>query len=181
MAILQWNCRGFSSNRSDIDLLISRYGPEVLCLQETLLRHPCHPITGFCHYDLLASLDDRGRPHGGVVILAKTNIPHKEVQLTTSLKAIAIRVTLQKTITICSLYIRPSSTVNTKDLNDLVQQLPSPFIILGDFNAHTHSWEGIPVIGGVGSFKSSLLIMSCVYGMMASSPTLILAVEHQLP
>ena len=142
MAILQWNCRGFSSNRSDIDLLISRYGPEVLCLQETLLHHPCHPITGFCHYDLLASLDDRGRPHGGVAILVKTNIPHKEVQLTTSLKAIAIRVTLQKTITICSLYISPSSTVNTNDLNDLVQQLPSPFIILGDFNAHNPLWGG---------------------------------------
>ena len=78
MAILQWNCRGFSSNRSDIDLLISRYGSEVLCLQERLLHHPCHPITGFCHYDLLASLDDRADPMAGYQSLLKLTSPKKK-------------------------------------------------------------------------------------------------------
>ena len=35
--ILQWNCRGLKSKRNDIDILIAKYSPAVICLQETLL------------------------------------------------------------------------------------------------------------------------------------------------
>ena len=35
--IIQWNCRGLRSNREDIELLISKYSPAAICLQETLL------------------------------------------------------------------------------------------------------------------------------------------------
>jgi len=142
MAVLSWNCRGLNANRSDIDLLISRYGPGAICLQETLLRRPCHPIRGFCHYHSLASADDMDRPQRGVSLLVRTDIPQHEVHLTTSLEAIAVRVTLHKTITLCSLYLSPSNPVNIQELDALANQLPSPFIILGDFNAHNPMWGG---------------------------------------
>ena len=35
--IIQWNCRGLRSNREDIELLISKYSPAAICLQETML------------------------------------------------------------------------------------------------------------------------------------------------
>ena len=36
--IIQWNCRGLRSNREDIELLISKYSPAAICLQETMLK-----------------------------------------------------------------------------------------------------------------------------------------------
>ena len=36
--IIQWNCRDLRSNREDIEMLISKYSPAALCLQETMLK-----------------------------------------------------------------------------------------------------------------------------------------------
>ena len=52
----------------------------------------------------------------------------------------AVRLTLDKTITVCSIYIPPSSTVTTYQLDDLLAQLPTPYIIMGDFNGHSPLW-----------------------------------------
>ena len=35
--ILQWNCNGLKGNRIELELLIAKYKPAVICLQETLL------------------------------------------------------------------------------------------------------------------------------------------------
>ena len=35
---LQWNCRGFKVNFNELSLLIQKYCPEALCLQETHLK-----------------------------------------------------------------------------------------------------------------------------------------------
>ena len=37
--ILQWNCRGFSANFEEISVLIDKYKPVALCLQETFLSN----------------------------------------------------------------------------------------------------------------------------------------------
>ena len=37
--ILQWNCRGLKSKRLELETLIAKYSPAVVCVQETLL-HP---------------------------------------------------------------------------------------------------------------------------------------------
>ena len=36
--IIQWNCRGLRSNIEDIELLISKYSPAAICLQEIMLK-----------------------------------------------------------------------------------------------------------------------------------------------
>ena len=46
--IIQWNCRGLRSNREDIELLISKYSPAAICLQETMLTRD--QIQTFKHY-----------------------------------------------------------------------------------------------------------------------------------
>ena len=46
--IIQWNCRGLRSNREDIELLISKYSPTAICLQETLLTP--HQTQTFKYY-----------------------------------------------------------------------------------------------------------------------------------
>ncbi|GBN22722.1 hypothetical protein AVEN_68056-1 [Araneus ventricosus] len=39
-----------------------------------------------------------------------------------------------------SLYLPPNQQINQTDLNDLIYQLPDPFILLGDFNGHSSIW-----------------------------------------
>ena len=52
----------------------------------------------------------------------------------------AVSVTLHRTISICSIYIPPRSKIVEKDLDEIVNQLPSPFLLLGDFNGHNFIW-----------------------------------------
>ena len=56
--------------------------------------------------------------------------------MNTNLQAVAVSITLHRVITLCSIYIPPSSRLSAKDLDDLVPQQPSPFILLGEFNGH---------------------------------------------
>ncbi|GBM97610.1 hypothetical protein AVEN_165868-1 [Araneus ventricosus] len=49
---------------------------------------------------------------------------------------------IKSLITICSLYLPPHQTVHQTELNNLISQLPSPFLILGDLNGHSPLWGG---------------------------------------
>jgi len=86
-----------------------------------------------------------GVAHGGSAILVNSSTPHRQLNLKTCLQAVAIRVTLRKTITACSIYLPPSMAFNINDFNDLLSQLPSPLLITGDFNSHGHplGWHKI--------------------------------------
>ncbi|GBN43114.1 hypothetical protein AVEN_100032-1 [Araneus ventricosus] len=60
--------------------------------------------------------------------------------LSTNLQAVAIRIQTNSLVTVCSLYLPPNEHVSRTDLNNLISQLPSPFIILGDLNGHSPFW-----------------------------------------
>ena len=51
-----------------------------------------------------------------------------------------MKVTLSKSITICSLYLPPHCNFSKQDLENLINQLPRPNILLGDFNRHSKLW-----------------------------------------
>ena len=38
--------------------------------------------------------------------------------------------------TVCSIYLPPTDQVTEEDTRDLLEQLPTPMILLDDFNAH---------------------------------------------
>jgi endonuclease/exonuclease/phosphatase family metal-dependent hydrolase len=71
-----------------------------------------------------------------VTILVLNNILHSYVNLNTDLQAVAVRITLDTTITLCLVYIPPSTALSLAQLKKLADQLPTPFIIMGDFNGH---------------------------------------------
>ena len=71
----------------------------------------------------------------GTSIIAQISI-----SLTTELQATAVSVTLDKEITICSIYILPSFSLKTEHLDSFLKQLPSPYLLLGDFNGHNILW-----------------------------------------
>ncbi|KAK3896294.1 hypothetical protein Pcinc_000038 [Petrolisthes cinctipes] len=68
--------------------------------------------------------------HGGSAILVRRDIPCTSQELDTPLQAIAVKVFIDRPYTMCSLYLPPSVTVERGDLNHLVQDLPSPFILM---------------------------------------------------
>ena len=137
--IIQWNCRGLRANFTDFRLLCDNYNPIVFCLQETMLTKDDLITRGFnCIH--LTSRDIGDRACGGVSVLLRDGIPSSECTLNTSLQAKAVTISTSKTITICSLYFPPSEKLNIVLLSRLIDQLPAPFVICGDFNGHSITW-----------------------------------------
>ena len=86
--------------------------------------------------------ETENRASGGVTILVNENIPQSIVTLNTTLQAVAVKVTAHKTINLCSVYLPPRNhfNFNPKDLQDLTDQFPSPFILMGNINGHHTLW-----------------------------------------
>ena len=138
-SIIQWNCRGLKPKFDEISLLLSQHRASVLCLQETFLKLDDKiTLKGFNIYNHIHT--DCQRPSGGSSIFVKSSFPQRNIQLTTELQATAVSVTLDKEITICSIYIPPSFSLKTEHLDSLLKQLPSPYLLLGDFNGHNILW-----------------------------------------
>ena len=81
-----------------------------------------------------------GRACGGVSVLVRDGIPSSECSLNTSLQPKAVTISTSKTITVCSLYMPTSENLNIVLLTRLIDQLPTPFVICGDFNGHGMTW-----------------------------------------
>jgi ribonuclease HI len=139
--VIQWNCRGLRANYEEIKSLLCDNNSLVVALQETLLKDTDNiSFKGYNIFNKTSTSEIDGRPTGGSSILIKKDVPHEPVQLNSSLQAVALRVHLHKTITICSLYIPPKYKLQGRELDNLLDQLPSPVLLLGDFNAHNIIW-----------------------------------------
>ena len=110
--IIQWNCRGLKSNYNEILLNIRDFNT---------------------YYHIYSQGQ---RPSGGSSILVHSACPQREIKLVTNLQAVAVSVTLDKEITIGSVYIPPNFHLEMEHLDTLLKQLPSPYILVGDFNGH---------------------------------------------
>ena len=140
--ILQWNCRGLKPRAENLKVLCNRTNAKVVCLQETKLgvNDLFNPGLNFEFFRSPPPSSDRAK--GGAAIMVRKNVQHSVVNINSSLQAVAVRVLFDKYITICSLYLPPDLELNLIELQNLVTQLPSPFLILGDFNAHNTMWGG---------------------------------------
>ena len=147
--IVQWNCRGLRANIDEVHILIQNFLPDIFSFQETLLNDT-NPIN-FRKYTLLTSnpVIRDGRAHGGAALMINNNIPHSQIPITTNLQAVAARVSLFQTVSVCSLYLPPSLPIDLKTLDDLLAQLPAPILLMGDFNAHSTLW-GCRAVDGKG-------------------------------
>ena len=138
-SVIQWKCRGLRPNFDELSLLIVKHNPLAVCLQETFLEDTDNiTFRGFNLYHKCQETENRAS--GGVSILVNENVPQSIVTLNTNIQALAVKVTAHKTIKLCSVYLRLRNNFyfNPKDLQDLIDQLPSPFIFMGDFNGHYH-------------------------------------------
>ena len=143
--IIHWNCRGIKNKSHELEIIVSECKAQVICLQETKLSNDqkIH-LKGFdCFYKNKA-LEPGQHAQGGVAILASKKCSKSEIKLNTALQAVAISIKLHKRITICSFYCPPSKAADFSqaEFENLLDQLPKPFLVLGDFNAHNRLWYG---------------------------------------
>ena len=116
--IIQWNCRGLRSNREDIELLISKYSPAAICLQETMLKRD--QIQTFKNYSAYCENSING--HGGVCTLVKSIFIHSQVQFQADLQAVAVCITINnKTYTVASVYVPPSAILNELAFDSMIK------------------------------------------------------------
>ena len=140
-SVIQWNCCGLRPNFDELSLLVVKHNSLAVCLQEMFLKDTYNiTVRGFIFYHKFQETENRA--YGGVSILVNENIPQSIVTLNTNLQAVAVKVTALKTITLCSVYLPPRNhfNFNPKDLQNVIDQLPSPFILMGDFNGHHTLW-----------------------------------------
>ena len=137
--ILQWNCRGIKANYEELLLLLTKYNPKVICLQETFLKD-INQLNIKNYYTYNHIHKDGHRASGGVSILVRKDIPQHQITIDSDLQVIAVKATLHKPVNICSIYIPPHDSINETTLTKLIDQIPKPHLLLGDLNSHNTIW-----------------------------------------
>ena len=139
--LLQWNTRGLLTKWPEFKGEILRTTSALAALQETHFRDSDQgfPISGYTWHT--HNVNERIR-RGGAAILMANSVPHNRVALNTSLNCVAVRLKIGHTqITALSIYISPSRTNPTpQELDDLINQLPAPLLLMGDVNAQHPAW-----------------------------------------
>ena len=138
--ILQWNCKGLRTC-AELKVLLRDSNPGVICLQETKLGPEI--FNPGLNYNIFSSAPPLGdRAHGGAAIIVHKSLQYSPLPVVTDLQAVAVTVLLDKQITICSVYLPSRAAFTNADIRSLLDQLPSPFLLLGDFNSHNPLWGG---------------------------------------
>ncbi|GFV11593.1 putative RNA-directed DNA polymerase from transposon X-element [Trichonephila clavipes] len=112
-----------------------------VALQETCLKS-CH-TTKIRRYGCVRKDTEGSSVSGGVCIFTSLDVPSSALLLHTSLQAVAVRIHSTSLITVCCLYLPPNDVIHQQDLNNLVDQSPASFVILGDFNGHSTLWGSV--------------------------------------
>ena len=142
MNIVQWNMTSYQANFEELKLLIRETNnPACICLQET--RHGeriLRPPSGYSIIQLGKRREDECER--GVALLINKEIDFKPIALRISrnVEAIAAKIWLGKYYTVCCMYLSPSLNISEAEINEILIQLPEPFLILGDMNARHYMW-----------------------------------------
>ena len=110
----------------------------VMACQETWLS--ANDDVKLKNFNIVRKDRPRGRG-GGVCLFILSLLSYTILNLNTCLEAVAATIDFpRKRITFCSVYIPPNGQFDEDLFRNLIRQLPRPFIILGDFNAHHNMW-----------------------------------------
>lgn len=138
--IMQWNINGLRNQYEQLQELIVEENLDIICLQETNLKvNQSINIKNYNCYNKIRL--DCLAASGGASILVKNNIYSDEIKINTTIEAVAAKLILNnKNVTICNVYLSNKYELDAKEVQNLISQLPQPFILLGDFNSHSTLW-----------------------------------------
>lgn len=151
--IIQWNCNGFYNHLAELQILKQQTNPDYICLQETHLKTDQKAkLNGYTSYN---KNRDHQHASGGVSILIKNCHHYEEIPINTNLEVQVLKVYYPQEIYICNIYLPPNQNINKEVMKDLILQIPTPYLILGDFNAHNPIW-GAPTLNPRGKIIEEL-------------------------
>jgi len=102
-------------------------------------QQPSRPPTGYS-----AVFDfNTPRPGNGLATLIRNDIPYKKLNIQSNLQVQAFRVCINRQVTICNIYIPPNSITSLNDITNIINQLPEPMIVGGDFNSRHQLWDSL--------------------------------------
>ena len=116
-------------------------------------------------------------PAGEAAVFINQRVVHTEITLNSPLHATAATVTLNKTFTICSIYLTPNEIITKPILENLIDQLPRPLLLVGGFNAHSPEW-GDSRRDGRGKLVKSLLADTNLILLNYKTPTFLHSACH---
>lgn len=133
---MQWNCRSLRNKKQDILFLANKYKPIIFAIQESWLRPGSH--FRVCGYSCLR--DDRDDGRAGAAILVSRSVIYSSIPIPPHSNNFNIVAVSISNISFLSIYLPdPNSTV-LSELYSIISTIPSPMVVLGDFNIHHTSW-----------------------------------------
>ncbi|KAL1116304.1 hypothetical protein AAG570_005799 [Ranatra chinensis] len=135
---MTYNARGLQRQLSEIIDIIVENRVDVVLLTETHLREAHKPyIPGFTIHR-----KDRGTSGGGVAILVKNEIRHRQIMVPSSeMEIIGVQVNAgTRPVNFFSVYKPPDTKLDCDVLHDILSE-PQVTVVAGDFNAKHTFWN----------------------------------------
>ena len=154
--ILQWNCDCLKTKKDELLNIIEDIHSIVVTLQETKIKEKTSfripNYTKFKRERHFNRISDRG-----VMLLVHETFPVEQAPLKTNAQLVETTINAGRTITIALAYFSQAQEFTFEILQNIILQLPKPFILLGDFNNY-HTMRGSNVIGTRGRVLERLLM-----------------------
>lgn len=133
---LQWNSNSIRAKKHELIAAINLHEPAIIAISETWLR----PDTSFGVLGFSCLRDDRSDGFAGCAILVRHLTPFSPIPLpphSQQINAVAIRAF---DISFLSIYIPHPNPSLIPELRSILSALPSPILVMGDFNTHHTLW-----------------------------------------
>jgi len=143
--LIQINCNGISRKLSEIKLLVYTKKPDIVCLCETWLNDQSRQPVFIGYNTVWKNRGGDARARGGLMFLIRKDIKHREKPLNLyengKLELIGITVaTSWGEVDIINLY-NPGKDIQTDEFIHYITQINTKFILCGDLNAHSPTWD----------------------------------------
>lgn len=138
--ILQWNINGLACHLEKLKVLLSKLSPIIVCIQETNFKNNHHHQLKYyrCVFKNRTGVD---RASGGVATYVREDFVSDEIHLTSDMEAVAVHVQAgSRKLSVVNMYIPPNRHFTISELQEVARQVPSPKILLGDFNSDNVLW-----------------------------------------
>lgn len=169
MDMIQWNINGIKSHYEELQLLLTEHQPIIFAIQESHLK--IDQQINIKNYDIhRKDRPDIQHASGGVATLVRKDTHSENVPLNTIFEAVAVNIYIPHKITICNIYIPPNFNFSSEDIEDLINQLHTSYMLLGDFNAHNTIW-GCETTNRKGNIIENLLDLNNVALLNDGHPT----------
>lgn len=141
LIIGQWNCRSAISNKANLEHLLISQNITIALISETWFK--TQKYINFPGYNITRC--DRPDGKGGAAILIKSNLVYKDLNTPilgagVQIVGIGLKINNSLSLSLISLYIKPNTRITTNQWVTFFNAIPRPFIVGGDFNAHSLAW-----------------------------------------